>query len=94
MFTKGMAAQGRMLANVVKYILTNLDDNNAAVFKDSLNHLARVHNARGVTADHYSVMGMTLVVSHHMHACTHSAQRTNGNGATGRHAEVVVACAS
>ena len=68
MFTKGMAAQGRMLANVVKYILTNLDDNNAAVFKDSLNHLARVHNARGVTADHYSVMGMTLV--HTVRICT------------------------
>lgn len=56
-----MAAQGKMLANVVKYIITNLDDNNAAVFKDSLGHLARVHNARGVTADHYSVMGMCLI---------------------------------
>ena len=56
MFTKGMAAQGRMLANVVKYIITNLDVDHASVFKDSLQHLARVHNVRGVTAEHYSVM--------------------------------------
>jgi hypothetical protein len=61
LFTKGMKAQGRMLANVIKYIITNLRESDESVLKESLEHLARVHNARGITADQYSVMGMCLV---------------------------------
>ncbi len=68
MFTKGMAAQGRMLANVIKYIISKLDNTSSDVLRDSLEHLARVHNQRGVSADHYSVMGMCLI--HTVRICT------------------------
>lgn len=61
LFKKGMQAQGRMLANVVKYIILNLQDKNALTFKSSLQHLARTHNQKNITPEHYSVMGMCLV---------------------------------
>jgi len=77
MFTKGMAAQGRMLANVIKYIITKLDTSNNDVLRESLQHLARVHNQRGVTADHYSVMGMVLI--HTVRLCTGDAYFTNAH---------------
>ena len=68
LFTKGMKAQGRMLANVIKYIITNLKESDETILNHSLEHLARVHNQRGITADQYSVMGMVLV--HTVRICT------------------------
>jgi hemoglobin-like flavoprotein len=61
-------AQGRMLANVIKYIITNLKEADETILCHSLKHLARVHNKRGITADQYSVMGMCLV--HTVRICT------------------------
>lgn len=63
-----MQAQGRMLANLIKYIITNLSAGDEPMLKHSLEHLARVHNARGITAEQYSVMGMVLV--HTVRICT------------------------
>lgn len=68
LFKKGMKAQGRMLANVIKYIITSLRESDETILRHSLEHLARVHNSRGIVADQYSVMGMCLV--HTIRICT------------------------
>jgi hemoglobin-like flavoprotein len=60
MFKHGIRHQGKMLANVIKYIVANLA-NDETEFKANLTLLAKVHNGRGITANHYSIMGMTLV---------------------------------
>lgn len=68
LFKRGIAGQGKMLANVIKYIVRNLQETQQDVFVASLTHLAKVHNKLGITADQYSVMGMCLV--HTVRVCT------------------------
>lgn len=60
LFKHGIRHQGKMLANVIKYIVANLNKDESE-FKANLTLLAKVHNGRGITANHYSIMGMTLV---------------------------------
>lgn len=68
LFKRGMKAQGRMLANVIKYIVTSMRESDEAIVRHSLEHLARVHNTIGIVADQYSVMGMCLI--HTIRICT------------------------
>jgi hemoglobin-like flavoprotein len=62
---------------LLQFIITKLDGSSTEVLRDSLEHLARVHNQRGVTADHYSVMGMVLI--HTVRLCTGEVFFTNGH---------------
>lgn len=83
MFKRGIRQQGRMLANVIKFIVENLTKNDVE-FKANLTMLAKVHNGRGITANHYSVMGMTLL--HTIRICIGDEYFT----AAHRHSWVVV----
>lgn len=83
LFTRGIRAQGKMLANVIKFIVENIGVNEKE-FKSNLTMLAKVHNGRGITANHYSVMGMTLI--HSIRFCIGENQFTEQH----RHAWIVV----
>ena len=84
LFKNSMHRQGRMLANIVHFIVHNLEEQNKRHFVANLTRLARAHNAIGVTAEHYSVMGMTLV--HTVRKCMGDDEFTDMH----RHAWVVV----
>lgn len=61
LFHNSMHRQGRMLANIVRFIVHNLEAENKLHFVENLTKLTKAHNVIGVTPEHYSVMGMTLV---------------------------------
>lgn len=68
LFKRGIQAQGKMLANVIRFIVHNLNEANHGTFVASLTHLARVHNQRGIIAQWYDIMGLVLI--HTMRLCT------------------------
>ncbi len=68
LFKRGIKLQGKMLANVIRFIVHNLNESNHATFVASLTHLARVHNQRGIIAQWYDIMGLVLI--HTMRLCT------------------------
>lgn len=84
LFKGSMHRQGRMLANIVRFIVHNLEAENAAHFVENLTRLTRAHNVIGVTPEYYSVMGMTLV--HTVRKCMGDEEFTDVH----RHAWVVV----
>lgn len=67
MYTRKMSSQGRMLANVIKFIVKQMEEEDQGIFVKTMEELAVVHNVRGVTADQYSTLGMVLV--HTMREC-------------------------
>lgn len=56
-----MSSQGKMLANVIKFIVSNIENEKERAFRDNLEHLARVHNERGISASQFSIMGVVLI---------------------------------
>ena len=84
LFKNSMHRQGRMLANIVRFIVHNLDPDNRATFAHNLTVLTKAHNVRGVQPEYYSVMGMTLV--HTVRKCMGEVEFTEQH----RHAWVVV----
>lgn len=63
LFTRKLSSQGKMLANLIKYIVSNVQEENQEIFSSSLQHLAAVHNERKIKAEWYSTMGLTLLYS-------------------------------
>jgi hemoglobin-like flavoprotein len=60
MFKRGMAVQGRMMANVVNFIVNSATKTDEQ-FVSVLTHLAISHNQRNIQAAHYSTMGIALI---------------------------------
>ena len=84
LFHGNMHRQGRMLANIVRFIVHNLEPANKANFVHNLTQLTKAHNVIGVTPQHYSIMGMTLVYT--VRKCMGESEFTDMH----RHAWVVV----
>jgi hypothetical protein len=62
LFKRRLKAQGSMLANVIRYIAANAEEDDES-FAEPLRHLARLHVERGIIAEHFSIMGLTLLVA-------------------------------
>lgn len=60
LFRRSLQTQGRMLANILKFIVAKarMPDRE---FRASLEHLAAAHNEYGVRAEWYNVMGLVLL---------------------------------
>jgi len=51
MFKNNIRSQGRMLAQIIKFVISNLRDKDSELVRKSLIGLAVGHNSIGVTAD-------------------------------------------
>lgn len=60
MFKRRISSQGKMLANIIKFIVSNIEDT-SSVFTLTMEELAAVHNVTGVSAHYYSILGIVLI---------------------------------
>eukprot|EP00808_Paulinella_micropora_P009071 g28379.t1 len=62
-FSDNIAQQGKMLAQVVGFIVHNCDQMDTHEFRKQTFNLVKVHNHRGVRAEDYDILGQALLMS-------------------------------
>eukprot|EP00808_Paulinella_micropora_P018080 g1214.t1 len=62
-FSDNIARQGKMLAQLVGFIVHNCDQMDTHEFRKQTFNLVKVHNHRGVRAEDYDILGQALLMS-------------------------------